>query len=276
MNTPEFSVFETEQRFIATLNNVDLCNFCMEPDCMFSGLNIIRKFLENLLFDWFRHKRFIRILSKNSSPDGSWKLPINPKKIVIQKRHYQKFRTLRPSTPLLIDDITSERLLTFIISFFSSFPSWKYSKVDRELKVEELFPFVKQPCECLACTSNFLTLDEAPTGDREVLLQAEKNFEMTLTALQGFPCSVASQLDVICGEYDQILRKDTNINEFPKTEFIMWERAVFNAFFVACKVHSIWPLLRREFYDSPGEFLNENILSAGAAVVSCETIGKKS
>jgi hypothetical protein len=134
--------------------------------------------------------------------------------------------------------------------FFKSKASFDLTKSQRaEIMKDRIY--ADRPCRCVACRFDYPTRDDAPIANSSEMKSIEMNFDMILNAMRGFPTTIVPHVQMYCDGYQQLYRAE----EFPTREMIGSEGIIQNVMLVKCKFLSVWPLLRREFYDFAGRFL---------------------
>jgi hypothetical protein len=102
----------------------------------------------------------------------------------------------------------------------------------------------KFQCHCEACRFDYPVEEEWPVNDQ---ISANSIMLHSMSAgqgLAGYPVSMMEQLEMFCDCYQQMAA------DYPNRELIQYERLIHQTMLMICKFQSVWPLLRREFFQN--------------------------
>lgn len=119
-------------------------------------------------------------------------------------------------------------------------------------------------CKCLACKFNYPTREEAKILSSESFKQVSEHQRNISHALNGWPHMMMLDIDEFCRNYEDLY----TIKDFPCREFMIFEQAIHQLNGLKCKMNSVWPLIRRSFYDQHPEVGDDWIKSQALCVDS--------
>lgn len=111
----------------------------------------------------------------------------------------------------------------------------------------------KHQCHCDACRLDYPVEDKCPINDQAAFSEIMMHSENAGDAAAVFPVSMTQQLDNFTSTY-QLMAED-----FPSRETAQYEKLIHQVMLATCKFLTVWPLLRREFYQNSERFLSSGI-----------------